>query len=184
MAIVESKKADSIAIKTPQTPQFNDIGQPIDKDGKVITCGKHYFPAEPNKIIQFNTFLSMFKADDETNIDNLVFILSTANTKIAHMLGVDRTTIEDWKKTPQYKHMINLAMKRILSEMRIAGQDDWRMWREFLKMFGVEDSQTIKNEFPDGMPVTPVIIAEESDAIKRIRAKKQIRKDRQTKIRE
>ena len=65
---------------------------------------------------------------------------------MAEVIGVDRTTITRWKKTPEARQAIKSAIALHLQKMEQLGDGDWKMHREMLKMLGVKDSTTIEHE--------------------------------------
>ena len=58
---------------------------------------------------------------------------------VAEALGVREATITEWKRQPLAQQAITEGIEHCLTEMERAGKDDWRMWREKLKMLGVKD---------------------------------------------
>lgn len=60
---------------------------------------------------------------------------------IAEALGVREATISEWKQHPLAQKAITEGIERCITEMERAGKDDWRMWREKLKMLGVKDKE-------------------------------------------
>lgn len=60
---------------------------------------------------------------------------------IAEALGVREATISEWKQHPLAQRAITEGIERCISEMERAGKDDWKMWREKLKMLGVKDKE-------------------------------------------
>lgn len=65
---------------------------------------------------------------------------------IAEALGVDRETLVRWRKKPEARRAINKGIQEALKGMINAGSDDWRMWRERLKMLGVKDVQHLEQK--------------------------------------
>lgn len=61
---------------------------------------------------------------------------------IAEALGVREATISEWKQHPLAKQAIAEGIQRCLDKMEEAGSNDWRMWREKLKILGVKDKET------------------------------------------
>ena len=49
---------------------------------------------------------------------------------LAETLGVTRQTIAEWKKMPEFKEAINRGIDEALTQMKIVGRKDWKMWRE------------------------------------------------------
>lgn len=60
---------------------------------------------------------------------------------IAEALGVREATISEWKQHPLAQQAIIEGIERCITEMERAGKDDWRMWRDKLKMLGVKDKE-------------------------------------------
>ena len=57
--------------------------------------------------------------------------------QIAETLGVNKDTINRWKKYPEAKEAIRKGIKRAMNGMKRAGKGDWRMWESKLKMLGI-----------------------------------------------
>jgi len=80
------------------------------------------------------------------------FIKSIGDVGLEHWnsyaiaLGVSIKTIKRWRQHPLAKQALARAIQDNLREMRNAGINDWRMYRDKLKMLGVEDSTTVKVE--------------------------------------
>jgi len=60
---------------------------------------------------------------------------------IAEALGVREATISEWKQRPLAQKAITEGIERCMSEMERAGKNDWKMWRDKLKMLGVKDKE-------------------------------------------
>ena len=56
----------------------------------------------------------------------------------ARALNVRPATITEWKKHPKAKKAIIRGIDEALENMQRAGKDDWRMWREKLRLLGVD----------------------------------------------
>jgi len=78
------------------------------------------------------------------------FLKNIGNAKLknwsiyARALGVSRQTIERWKKHPLAQMAITEAISENLQEMERVGATDWKMHREKLKMFGLEEVTEVK----------------------------------------
>ena len=99
----------------------------------------------PYKKAEFEAFIQLTKGD---TIAHWV--------QIAQALGIDPTTITDWKKHPLAKKAIRDGIERATEEMEKAGKDDWKMWESKLKMLGM--SPVEKSDITsDGQPIpTPI----------------------------
>lgn len=94
-------------------------------------------PKNPYKKQEFKAFLKIIKEN------------STAHwIQVANILGVDKTTITEWKKHPLAKDAILKGIETALKGMEKSGKDDWRMWESKLKMLGV--SPTEKQDVTSG----------------------------------
>lgn len=58
---------------------------------------------------------------------------------VAKALGVRPATITAWKELPEAREAISRGIANALSQMQKVGARDWKMWREKLKLLGVED---------------------------------------------
>lgn len=76
---------------------------------------------------------------------------------IAESLGVSRKTITRWKAHPIAKRAIAKAINVNIRKMKEVGKNDWRMYREVLKMLGVNDKQELKHELPDERDIANVL---------------------------
>lgn len=111
------------------------------------------------KQVEFEAFLKIIK---KGRVENW--------SVIAEALGVREATISEWKQHPLAKKAITEGIERCIAEMERAGKDDWKMWRDKLKMLGVKD-EAIKNQSmtniqiitqnPDGSPAFRVVDADE-----------------------
>lgn len=95
---------------------------------------------EPYKEIEFDAFL---KEIGNANIQNWSIL--------AEVLGVNRETIVRWKRHPLAQAAISNAIEENLRKMEVVGVNDWRMYREKLKMLGVKDKSTLKHETGDNI---------------------------------
>lgn len=82
----------------------------------------------PIKLQEYEEFVGM--------LEEGIPIHSWSN--IANDLNVSRDTITEWKKTPRAIAAVKKAVKRALSKMQEVGSDDWRMWREYNKLLGID----------------------------------------------
>lgn len=60
---------------------------------------------------------------------------------VAEALGVREATISEWKKHPLAKEAIAQGILRCLDNMEKVSKNDWKMWREKLKILGVRDKE-------------------------------------------
>jgi hypothetical protein len=90
-------------------------------------------PEGPYKSMEFEAFLTIL---EDTPVNNW--------TIIAQGLGVDRLTVLRWRKHPRAQKILREALQEAIDGMKQAGKDDWRMWRELAKMFGIEDTNKIE----------------------------------------
>lgn len=78
------------------------------------------------------------------------FLKNIGNAKLknwtiyARVLGVSRATITRWKQHPMAQAAITEAISENLEAMEKVGKEDWKMHREKLKMFGLEEETTVK----------------------------------------
>lgn len=107
---------------------------------------------DPYKHIEFDAFLEHIGSE---NIENW--------TILAKALKVGRATITRWKHHPKAKKAINDAINKSLQEMRRSGKEDWRMWRDKLKMLGVDDEQTVKHGVTEEAEETIKEMAKKTD---------------------
>lgn len=80
---------------------------------------------EPYKQEEFAEFIKLIEGDAVEHWIN-----------IANALGVNKDTINRWKKLPEAKEAIEKGIRRSLEGMEKAGDKDWRMWESKLKMLG------------------------------------------------
>ena len=90
-------------------------------------------PDDPYSKVEFDEFLK--------NIGNAKLKNWTIYAKV---LGVSRKTIQRWKKHPLAQSAITEAISENLEAMEKTGKEDWKMHREKLKMFGIEEETTVK----------------------------------------
>lgn len=98
-----------------------------------------------------------------------VFIEAIGNSNlrnwsiIAEALGVSRKTITRWKKHPRAQHSIAMAIQKNISSMEKVGKEDWRMYREKLKMLGVKDKQEFQHKIEEESRVGAILDSLETD---------------------
>lgn len=78
---------------------------------------------------------------------------------VATALGVDARTIYRWRQHPEAKKAIAKALIEALKGMKKSGSDDWRMWREYMKILGIKDITTLEGD----LNISAVIDRLESD---------------------
>jgi len=100
--------------------------------------GIKHAPDDPYKDAEFEVFL---KEIGNANLSNW--------TIVAETLGVSKATMYRWRQHPLAKEAITNAIEDNLRKMTEAGKDDWRMYREKLKMLGVKDRQTLEHDFDE-----------------------------------
>jgi hypothetical protein len=61
----------------------------------------------------------------------------------AKSLGIDRRTLVHWLSQPELREAMQKAVDDLVDGMKKAGTKDWRMWREYLKMLGIDDETKI-----------------------------------------
>lgn len=61
----------------------------------------------------------------------------------AKALKIERKTLVHWMSQPELREALQKRIDKVVKRMETAGKDDWRMWRELLKMIGVDDEQVI-----------------------------------------
>ncbi len=57
--------------------------------------------------------------------------------QVAEAIGVDKDTINRWKKLPEAQKAIQKGIDHAMKRMSVTGTRDWRMWRSKLKMLGI-----------------------------------------------
>lgn len=57
--------------------------------------------------------------------------------EVATAIGVSEATVSRWKRLPEARKHLELAIINTIENMESAGKKDWRMWAEKLKMLGV-----------------------------------------------
>lgn len=99
-------------------------------------------PTTPYNSIEFDIFL---KEIGNSNLQNWSIL--------AQGLGVSDDTITRWKNHPLAKQALSAAIEQNLKKMEEAGSNDWKMFREKLKMFGIKDKTTLEHEGEMGLRV-------------------------------
>ncbi|MEK7525962.1 MAG: hypothetical protein AAB546_00585 [Patescibacteria group bacterium] len=89
---------------------------------------------KPYKEIEFNEFIKLIGG---ANIPSWSIF--------AEVLGVNRETVARWKKHPLAQAAIINAINENLRKMETSGREDWKMYREILRMLGVKDKRSIEN---------------------------------------
>lgn len=77
--------------------------------------------------------------------------VNSAWVAIATALGVSRVTLRKWRQMPEAKEAIARGIRNSIDKMVETGADDWRMWREHLKILGVKEETTTKHEIGEGV---------------------------------
>jgi hypothetical protein len=103
---------------------------------------------DPYKSVEFEEFLKLIE-------DGAVESWSL----VATALGVDPKTIYKWRQHPRAKEAIAKAIVEALKGMKRAGVDDWRMWREYMKILGIKDIVTLEG----GLNIDAIIERVESN---------------------
>lgn len=67
----------------------------------------------------------------------------------AKVLGVRPATISEWKKYPEARKAIISGIENALENMELVGKNDWRMWREKLRLLGVDKEIELSDEDED-----------------------------------
>lgn len=104
-------------------------------------------PENPAKEMEFEEFLQLI---GDSRVNNW--------SEIAEALGVDRSTITRWRKTPQARIALIHGVNKAIEKMEETGGGDWRMWRERANMLGVVDKKKIDHELeiPTDMPIVQI----------------------------
>lgn len=71
-------------------------------------------------------------------------------TILASALGVSNDTITAWRKHPEAVKAHAEGVQEALSNMESSGKNDWRMWREKLRLFGLTDQQMVAQKLGFG----------------------------------
>ena len=100
---------------------------PNDNVGNVATS--------PYKEMEFETFL---REIGNVNIANWSIM--------AEALGVSVRTIDRWREHPLAKAAIANALQENIAAMKKAGEGDWKMHREMIKLLGIKDKTVIEHK--------------------------------------
>jgi hypothetical protein len=101
----------------------------------------------PYKTDQFDLFISTIKGNA---VGHWV--------QVAKIVGVDRDTINEWRKLPQARKVIQDEIERVAGEMERAGKDDWKMWESKAKMLGLSPIEKNETDLTSGgEKVTPIL---------------------------
>lgn len=79
----------------------------------------------------------------------------------AKTLGIYRRTMSNWANQPELRKALAEAVDAIIDSMEKAGERDWRMHYELLKLCGLNDKDSIDLSSSDGS-MTPTVIIEKS----------------------
>ena len=74
----------------------------------------------------------------------------------AKALQIDRKTFVHWLSQPELMNAMQESIDQLVDGMQRAGKDDWRMYREMLKLIGVDDESKI-DITSDGEPINVII---------------------------
>lgn len=77
---------------------------------------------------------------------------------IAKALGVNKDTINEWKKLPEARRAVAEGISYALLKQEETGKNDWRMWRSKLQMLGVKAEENIADELSDKSFAENIII--------------------------
>ena len=80
----------------------------------------------------------------------------------AKVLQIDRRTLVHWLKQPELRDAMLLSIDTIVEGMKKAGKGDWRMYRELLKLLGVDVEQSAEIASSGGAQYKPFNIIVES----------------------
>lgn len=69
---------------------------------------------------------------------------------IAEAIGIDKDTITEWKKHPRAREARIKGIQYALTQMELAGKNDWRMWETKLKMLGINKDNVKEYAASDG----------------------------------
>lgn len=61
----------------------------------------------------------------------------------AKALQIDRRTLVHWLSQPELREAMQHSIDSLIDGMQRAGKNDWRMYRELLKIMGIDDVQSI-----------------------------------------
>ncbi len=89
---------------------------------------------QPIKKEEYEKFIAILKAG--------IPIESWKN--LAEVVGVDQDTITEWKRTERAVKIINQTIKDSIEKMKKVGDKDWRMWREYIKLIGIDAAEQVQ----------------------------------------
>lgn len=61
----------------------------------------------------------------------------------AKALQIDRRTLVHWLSQPELRMAMQASIDQIIDGMQRSGKDDWRMYRELLKILGVDEEMKL-----------------------------------------
>lgn len=105
---------------------------------KVKKVNDEQVPESPYKREKFKAFLKTLEEGGIKDFESW--------NVYAEALGVVPETLVRWKKHPKARKARARGISKALNKMKVAGRDDWRMWRDLLKMYGVKDTPQEKHE--------------------------------------
>jgi hypothetical protein len=100
----------------------------------------------PYKREEFEAFIQLIKGNTVAHW-----------VQIATALGIDKTTITEWKRHPMAQKAIRDGIERATEEMEKAGKDDWKMWESKLKMLGVSPIEKSESDITSGGKPIPIL---------------------------
>lgn len=74
----------------------------------------------------------------------------------AKALGIDRRTLVLWMEQPDLRAALAESLDEMLDGMQRAGKEDWRMYREMLRLYGLADKQDV-DVTSDGAPINVIV---------------------------
>ncbi len=83
-------------------------------------------PSNPYKKEEFEAFIELLRGGAIAHW-----------VQIARSLGIDKTTINQWKNHPLAQKAIKDGIEKAFEGMEEAGKSDWKMWESKLKMLGI-----------------------------------------------
>lgn len=102
---------------------------------KAVTKSENSKQTKVYKEAEFNAFIKSIKAGQVAHW-----------AEIAEALGIDKTTIVEWKKLPEAQEAIKQGIDHAIAQMERSGTRDWRMWAEKLKMLGINPANRIEGK--------------------------------------
>jgi len=101
-------------------------------------------PTNPYKREEFEAFIELIKGPAVAHW-----------VQIAQALGIDKSTIMEWKKHPLAQKAIKDGVEIALERMEKSGVRDWKMWESKLKMLGVSPIE--KSDITSGGKPIPIL---------------------------